>query len=96
MAPRRNAESAVLDALQAIKRRITQIRGPNRGSVVQGRLDIRPEHAEQGFLLAAPASASEGAQNSHLTVAFLDYFHGVRVEVEMRVKADAENFGILI
>ena len=87
---------AILDALDAVEGRFAEVRRPDGGCVIHSRLDVRLIYLEQGFLLAAPSSASQGIHNSKFTSTFLAYLRGVRIKVEMRVKADAEDLWILV
>ena len=96
MTPGGDAEGAILDALEAVEGRITQVRRPDRRPVVNRRFDVRFVHLQERLFLAAPSGASKGVESLHFTAGFLYYVHCVRVEVEVGIKADAEDFGFLV
>ena len=80
-----------MQTLDRFKRAVTYIRGPNSSCVVNYGLNIRLKCAQQRLFLASPASAGERIQKPHLLSTGFDHVHDVRVEAEVRIKADAED-----
>ena len=62
-------QATVLNTLQLILGGITGIRGPDRRSVANDRLDIGFIRAQHHFFLAAPASAGQCAESAELPAA---------------------------
>ena len=62
-------ESRVLDFLESVERGVAGVWGPDRGGVVDCRLDEVFESAEEELFLATPSSSGEGAEDAEFLLA---------------------------
>ena len=84
-------KGAILKALKMLKRGVANVWGPDSGCVIEGRFYIDFVRAQQRFLIASPAGAGEGAENSSFASYSLDNVHDVRVKAEVGVKTHPQD-----
>ena len=96
MATGDDAKRCTLDALETENRRGTDVWGPNRGGVVEKRLEILFVSHGEGFLTATPRRACQDAQGLKPSFGSLDGVQSLRTKAEMRVKGHTKQTRLFV